>query len=52
MKKLLYLRSKTEDRSGIMWLKAGFWKLSRIKRRFKRGGCALCFGDEDAKHTL
>jgi hypothetical protein len=37
---------------GIIWLKAGIWKLSGISRCFERGRCPLCLGEEDAKQIL
>jgi hypothetical protein len=37
---------------GIIWLKAGIWKLRRFRRGFERGRCPLCLGEEDAKHIL
>jgi hypothetical protein len=41
-----------KDRIGIIWLKAGIWKLRGIKRGFQRGRCPLCLGEEDAEHIL
>jgi hypothetical protein len=37
---------------GIIWLKAGIWKLRGIRRGFERGRCPLCLEKEDAKHIL
>jgi hypothetical protein len=33
-----------KERMGIIWLKAGIWKLRGIRRGFKRGRCPLCLG--------
>jgi hypothetical protein len=41
-----------KERMGIIWLNAGIWKLRGIRRRFERGRCPLCLGEEDAKHIL
>jgi hypothetical protein len=38
------------ERMGI-WLKAGTWKLTGIRRGSERGKCPLCMGEEGAKHT-
>jgi hypothetical protein len=38
---------------GIIWLKAGIWKLRWIRGGgFERGRCPLCLGEEDAEHIL
>jgi hypothetical protein len=37
---------------GIIWWKAGIWKLRGIRKGFERGRCPLCLGEEDAKHIL
>jgi hypothetical protein len=39
-----------KERIGIMWLKAGMWKLRGIRRGLEKGRCPLCWGEEDAKH--
>jgi hypothetical protein len=39
-----------KERMGIIWLKAGIWKLRGIRRGFERGRCPLCQGEKDAKH--
>jgi hypothetical protein len=36
---------------GIIWLKAGIWKLRGIRRGFEKGRCPLCW-EEDVKHIL
>jgi hypothetical protein len=38
------------ERMGIIWLKAGIWKLRGIRRGFARGRCPSCLGEEDAVH--
>jgi hypothetical protein len=46
-------RCTRKERMGIIWLKAGIWKLRGITRGFERGRCPLCWGgEEDAKHIL
>jgi hypothetical protein len=35
---------------GIIWWKAGIWKLRGIRKVFERGRCPLCSGEEDANH--
>jgi hypothetical protein len=37
---------------GIIWLKAGLWKLRGLRRAFERVRCPLCLGEEDAKHIF
>jgi hypothetical protein len=37
---------------GIIWLKAGIWKLRGIRRGFERGRCPLCLAEEVDKHVL
>jgi hypothetical protein len=37
---------------GIIWLKAGIWKLRGIRRGFEKGRCPLCWEEEDTKHIL
>jgi hypothetical protein len=37
---------------GIIWWKAGIWKLRGIRRGFEGGRCPLCLGEEDAKHII
>jgi hypothetical protein len=41
-----------KERMGIIWLKAGIWKLRGIMRGFERRMCPLYLGEEDAKHML
>jgi hypothetical protein len=41
-----------KERKGIIWWKAGIWKLRGTRRGFKRGRCPLYLGKEDAKHIL
>jgi hypothetical protein len=41
-----------KERMGIIWLKAGIWKLRGIRRGFERRRCALCLGEEDVKQIL
>jgi hypothetical protein len=41
-----------KERIGIIWLKAGIWKLRWIRRGLEKGRCPLCWGEEDAKHIL
>jgi hypothetical protein len=41
-----------KERMGIIWLKAGIWKLRGIRRGFGRGRCPLYLEEEDAKHIL
>jgi hypothetical protein len=36
--------SERKERMGIIWLKAGIWKLKRLRRGCKRGRCPLCLG--------
>jgi hypothetical protein len=33
-----------KERMGIIWLKAGIWKLRGIRRKFERGRCPLYLG--------
>jgi hypothetical protein len=40
------------ERMGIIWWKAGIWKLRGIRWGFERGRCPLCLGEEDAKHII
>jgi hypothetical protein len=40
-----------KERMGIIWLKAGIWKLRGIGRGFERK-VPLCLEEEDAKHIL
>jgi hypothetical protein len=37
---------------GIIWWKAGIWKLRGIRRSFEGGRCPLYLGEEDAKHIV
>jgi hypothetical protein len=39
-----------KERMGIIWLKAGIWKLRGIRRGFGKGRCPNVLGEEDAKH--
>jgi hypothetical protein len=39
-------------RMGMLWLKAGIWKLRGSRRGSVREKCPLCLGEEDAKHRL
>jgi hypothetical protein len=41
-----------KERMGIIWWKAGIWKLRGIMRGFERGRCPLCLGEEDAKRII
>jgi hypothetical protein len=41
-----------KERIGIIWLKAGIWKLRRIRRGLEKGQCPLCWEEEDAKRIL
>jgi hypothetical protein len=41
-----------KERMGIIWLKAGIWKLREIRRGFEKGRYPLCLWEEDAKHIL
>jgi hypothetical protein len=41
-----------KKRMGIIWWKAGIWKLRGIRRGFQSGRCPLCLGEEDAKHKI
>jgi hypothetical protein len=41
-----------KEKMGIIWRKAGIWKLRRIRRSFERGRCPLCLAEEDAKHII
>jgi hypothetical protein len=41
-----------KEKMGIIWLKAGIWKLRGIRRGFEKGKCPLCLGEKDAKHIL
>jgi hypothetical protein len=40
------------ERIGVIWLKAGIWKLKGIRRGLEKGRCPLCWGEEDEKHIL
>jgi hypothetical protein len=42
--------SKRDEISGIVWLKAGIWKLWWIGRGLESGRCLVCLGEEDANH--
>jgi hypothetical protein len=41
-----------KERIGVIWLKAGIWKLKGIRRGLEKGRCPLCLGEEDEKHIL
>jgi hypothetical protein len=41
-----------KERIGVIWWKAGIWKLKGIKGGLEKGRCPLCGGDEDEKHIL
>jgi hypothetical protein len=41
-----------KERIGILWLKAGFWKLRRIRRGSDRGRFPPCLGEMEAKHIM
>jgi hypothetical protein len=41
-----------KERMGIIWWKAGIWKLRGIRRGLERGRCPLCLGEEDVKHII
>jgi Holliday junction resolvase len=41
-----------KERMGILWWKAGIWKLRAIRSGFEREKCPLCLGEEDAKHII
>jgi hypothetical protein len=41
-----------KERTGILWPKAGIWKLRGIRRGSDRGRCPLYLGEVDAKHIL
>jgi hypothetical protein len=41
-----------KERIGVIWLKAGIWKLKGIRRGLEKGRCLLCSGEEDVKHIL
>jgi hypothetical protein len=41
-----------KERIGVIWLKAGIWKLKGIRRGLEKGRCPLCWGEEDEKHIL
>jgi hypothetical protein len=40
------------ERKGIIWCKAGIWKLRGIRGVLEKGRCPLCGGEEDEKHIL
>jgi hypothetical protein len=40
------------ERNGLVWMKAGVWKLRGIRRGWETGTCPLCRGSEDAKQRL
>jgi hypothetical protein len=41
-----------KERTGIIWWKAGIWKLKGTRGGFEKGRCPLCGGVEDEKHIL
>jgi hypothetical protein len=40
------------SRIGVAWMRAGIWKLRRLRRGTDKGSCPLGLGKEDAKHIL
>jgi hypothetical protein len=40
----------TNERNGLVWMKAGVWRLRGIRRGFEKGICPLCRGNEYVKH--
>jgi hypothetical protein len=40
------------ERNGLVWMKAGVWKLRGIRMGLKKGTCSQCRGNEVAKHIL
>ena len=51
--KLSYVECSTrKERSGIVWLLAGLWKLKRVRRNTEKGKCPFCLGEEDVTYTL
>jgi hypothetical protein len=40
------------ERNGLVWMKAGVWKLRGIRRGWGKRTCPLCGGNEDVKHVL
>jgi hypothetical protein len=40
------------ERHGLVWIKAGVWKLRGIKRGLGKGTCPLCMEIEDVKRIL
>jgi hypothetical protein len=45
-------RCTRKERMGMIWWRAGIWKLRRIRKGFERGRCPLCLGEEGAKHII
>jgi hypothetical protein len=44
--------SSRKERSGTVWLVAGVWQLTRVRRNTDKARCPLCLGEEDVKHIL
>jgi hypothetical protein len=40
------------ERSWIVRIKAGVWKIRGLRRGFEKGTCHLCMGNEQVKHVL
>jgi hypothetical protein len=40
------------ERIGIAWLKAGIWRLRRLRRVSEKTRCPVYLGKQNAKHTL
>jgi hypothetical protein len=48
-----YIDKRTrKERIGVIWLKAGIWKLKGIRRGLGKGRCPLFGGEDDEKHIL
>jgi hypothetical protein len=41
-----------QERMGIIWWKAGFWKLGGIRKGFEMGKFPIYLGEEVAMHVL
>jgi len=41
-----------KERSGTVWLIAGMWQLTGVRRHTDKARCPLCLGEEDVKHIL
>jgi hypothetical protein len=44
--------SSINERNGLIWIKAGVWKLRGIRGGLEKRTCPLCMGNEDVKHIL